>query len=45
MRYGLGQGFAHQIFIVFQREHPDITLIPIHMGEGVAKMYAHVTGK
>ena len=40
----MGQGFAHQIFVVFQNEHPEIRLIPINMSDGVAKMYAHVTG-
>ena len=40
----MGQGFAHQIFVVFQNEHPEIRLIPINMSEGAARMYAHVTG-
>lgn len=39
----MGQGFAHQIFVVFQREHPNIRLIPIHMSETVEAMYRHVT--
>ena len=39
----MGQGFAHQIFSVFSREHPDIQLIPINMNEDVTKMYVHVT--
>ncbi len=38
----MGQGFAHQIFVVFQNEHPDITLEPINMCEDVMKMYKHV---
>lgn len=38
----IGQGFAHQIFVVFQNEHPDIKLIPINMNESVEKMYRHV---
>lgn len=41
----MGQGFAHQIFIVFQKNHPEIKLHPINMGKGVAQMYAHVTGR
>ena len=41
----MGQGFAHQIFIVFQKLHPEIILHPINMSEGVAQMYAHVTGR
>ena len=39
----MGQGFAHQIFVVFARKHPDIKLEPVNMSEDVAKMYAHVT--
>lgn len=38
----MGQGFAHQIFVVFQREHPNITLTPVNMNDGVEKMYKHV---
>jgi len=41
----MGQGFAHQIFIVFQNEHPEISIIPINMNDGVSQMYAHVTGR
>lgn len=39
----MGQGFAHQIFILFQEEHPNIALRPINMSESVSEMYAHVT--
>lgn len=38
----MGQGFAHQLFVVFQREHPHVKLKPIHMAEDVRKMYNHV---
>lgn len=41
----MGQGFAHQIFVVYQKEHPDIQLIPINMCESVENMYNHVTNK
>lgn len=41
----MGQGFAHQIFIVFQNEHPDITLKPVNMSKSVEQMYLHVTGR
>lgn len=41
----MGQGFAHQIFIVFQNKHPDVEIIPINMGKGVEQMYLHVTGR
>lgn len=40
----MGQGFAHQVFVVFQNEHPDIRLLPVNMNEDVRKMYVHVTG-
>ncbi len=39
----MGQGFAHQLFVVFAKGHPDIRLIPINMNEDVTKMYVHVT--
>jgi anti-sigma regulatory factor (Ser/Thr protein kinase) len=39
----MGQGFAHQIFVVFQREHPDILLVPVNMSEKVEVMYRHAT--
>jgi len=38
----MGQGFAHQIFVIFKREHPDICLITEHMNEAVENMYYHV---
>lgn len=38
----MGQGFAHQLFVVFAKEHPDISLIPINMNEDITKMYNHV---
>lgn len=38
----MGQGFAHQLFVVFQNEHPDIKLVPVNMSPGVEKMYRHV---
>ena len=41
----MGQGFAHQVFVVFQNQHPEIDLKPIHMSSGVERMYLHVTGR
>lgn len=38
----MGQGFAHQLFVVFANEHPKIKLVPINMNEDVDKMYYHV---
>ena len=39
----MGQGFAHELFAVFQNEHPDVKLIPVNMNDDVRKMYRHVT--
>lgn len=39
----MGQGFAHQLFVVFTQAHPDIQIVPINMNEDVTKMYHHVT--
>lgn len=38
----MGQGFVHQIFVVFARENPEIKLVPVHMEADVEKMYRHV---
>lgn len=38
----MGQGFAHQLFVVFQNENPKIKLIPTNMNEATQKMYRHV---
>lgn len=38
----MGQGFAHQMFVVYANTHPDIKLIPTNMSENVQKMYNHV---
>ena len=38
----IGQGFAHQLFVIFQREHPEIQFILENMNEAVTKMYHHV---
>lgn len=38
----MGQGFAHQIFVVFQNQHPEIRLMPINMNDSINKMYNHV---
>ncbi|MCH5251914.1 MAG: STAS-like domain-containing protein [Lachnospiraceae bacterium] len=38
----IGQGFAHQIFCVFQNDHPGIELIPVNMSTEVEKMIYHV---
>ncbi|MBQ6540802.1 MAG: DUF4325 domain-containing protein [Oscillospiraceae bacterium] len=38
----MGQGFAHQVFVVFKNEHPEVTITPINMNEDVQRMYNHV---
>ena len=38
----MGQGFAHQLFVVFAGSHPEIIITPINMNEDVTKMYNHV---
>lgn len=38
----MGQGFAHQIFRVFQEQNPQIKIVPVHMNEAISKMYRHV---
>lgn len=38
----MGQGFAHQLFVVFKHEHPEIRLLPENMNAAVEKMYLHV---
>lgn len=38
----MGQGFAHQLFVVFQNANRDIKLTPKNMNEAVEKMLRHV---
>lgn len=38
----IGQGFAHEIFVVYHNEHPEVKLIPTNMNEAVEKMVNHV---
>ncbi len=40
----IGQGFAHELFVVFQKEHQKINLIPVNISEGVKRMIYHVKG-
>ena len=39
----MGQGFAHQLFVVYQRATPGVRLLPVNMNEAVQRMYNHVT--
>lgn len=38
----IGQGFAHELFVVFTREHPNVKLIPLNISKEVEKMINHV---
>lgn len=38
----IGQGFVHELFVVFQREHPDIKLEVKNGNDEVMKMIQHV---
>ena len=38
----MGQGFAHQIFVVFPKNNTKTRLIVKNMSENVKKMYDHV---
>lgn len=38
----IGQGFAHEIFVVWQNKHKDIKLIPTNLNPSVEKMISHV---
>lgn len=41
----MGQGFADQIFRVFQNENPTVKLKPVNMCADVEAMYMHVLQK
>lgn len=38
----IGQGFAHELFIVFQKRHPNVHFKVINANDDVKKMLAHV---
>lgn len=38
----IGQGFAHELFVVFQNNHADVKLLPIHISKDIEKMIYHV---
>jgi len=39
----IGQGFAHELFYVFKRKHPNIDLKCINTNKNIEKMIRHVT--
>lgn len=38
----MGQGFADEVFRVFQNKYPDIKLVPVNANETVRRMVKHV---
>jgi len=38
----MGQGFAHQLFVVFANNNPNVKLVIKGMSDDVKKMYNHV---
>ena len=38
----LGQGFAHELFVIYANEHPNVKLVPINACEEVQRMINHV---
>ncbi len=38
----IGQGFAHELFIVWPKNHPGTRLVPVGANEAVQKMISHV---
>lgn len=38
----IGQGFAHQVFVLFAKAHPEIFIHPINMNDTVKSVYDHV---
>ena len=39
----IGQGFAHELFVLFRKSHPDVKLVPVNANESVQKMINHVS--
>lgn len=39
----IGQGFAHELFVVFHKQHPEVQLIPFNANSTIQKMIIHVT--
>ena len=41
----MGRGFADEVFRVFQEEHPEITITPLHASTSMLAMIRHIGGK
>ena len=39
----MGQGFAHELFVVYGSNHPEVKLTTINESESVKRMIYHVT--
>ncbi len=39
----IGQGFADEIFRVFQNAHPNVNIVPINCNKNVQKMISHIS--
>lgn len=40
----MGQGFAHQLFVVYAKSHPQTIITPVNMNANIENMYNHVKG-
>lgn len=38
----IGQGFAHELFVVFKRKHPHVNISVTNENQDIQKMLAHV---
>ena len=41
----MGRGFADEVFRVFQEEHPEIKITPLHASTSMLAMIRHLGGK
>lgn len=39
----IGQGFAHQVFVLYRNSHPEVKLMPVNMSQNVEMMLKHVS--
>lgn len=41
----IGQGFAHELFVVFERNHPEVNIIVKNENDDVRRMIGHVKAR
>lgn len=41
----IGQGFAHELFVVYRQQHPEVEIIPYNTNSTVQRMITHVAGQ